>query len=53
MWGLFLFGKMNEEGGSQMLDYSKRKCYGFTGNKIEYQHSKLIFECILNGMLLT
>ena len=61
MWGLFLFGKMNEEGGSQMLDYSKRKCYGFIKNhsnefivnEIEATNVKLIFECFLNGMSLS
>ena len=43
-----------------MLDYSKRKCYGFVKNKneefiineSEAQNVKLIFECFLNGMSL-
>ena len=44
-----------------MLDYSKRKCYGFMKNKseefiineTEASNVKLIFECFLNGMSLS
>ena len=44
-----------------MLDYSKRKCYGFVKsnsdefiiNEIEATNVKLIFECFLNGMSLS